>query len=107
MQPLVADLGVALTNFPLPGPLPATANVLVAPQHAFLWSNGTMTDLGSLPDPSADTVIIGLRTVGAKGCGTSETDSFSPGSHINFTLKVNSKANAHHDGCSATFSMRS
>ena len=40
-------------------------------------------------------------------CGASQTDSFAPGSHINVTVKLREQANAYHDGCFDTFSMKS
>ena len=57
---------------------------------------------------TADTVIIVLSMpAGKESCGTSQTDSFSPGSHINVTVKLREQANAYHFGCFDTFSMRS
>ena len=70
--------------------------------------------LGDLPTTvttaqpaTADAVFIILRTGGAKGCSASQGDSFSPGSPINVSVKINSQANAYHDGCHASFSMKS
>jgi len=82
-------------------------------QSGTLLSSGSMTDdnvlaKGTTDQPAAaDSVIVGLRVGAAKGCGTSQGDSFSLGSHINFTVKINSQPNAYHNGCHATFSMKS
>jgi hypothetical protein len=64
---------------------------------------------GSTVQPAtADTVIVGLSSnPGPKGCGTSEADSFSPGSHINVTVKLRLHPDAYHNGCFATFNMTS
>jgi hypothetical protein len=57
---------------------------------------------------TADTVVIGLsQPAGKDNCGVSQTDSFSPGSHINVTVKLSEKANAYHFGCFDSFSMKS
>ena len=56
---------------------------------------------------SADTVVIGLeQPAGKEACGTSQADSFSPGGHVNFTVKLSEQANAYHFGCFDTFSMK-
>ena len=57
---------------------------------------------------ATDTVIIGLtQPAGKEACGISQTDSFSPGSHINFTVRLHEQPNAYHFGCFDTFSMKS
>jgi hypothetical protein len=57
---------------------------------------------------TADTVVISLsQPAGKENCGVSQTDSFSPGSHINVTVKLSEKAGAYHDGCFDSFSMKS
>jgi hypothetical protein len=79
-----------------------------------LLSSGSITGTfgttrGTTVQPAAaDTVIIGLeQAAGKEPCGTSQTDSFSPGSHINVTAKLREQANAYHFGCFDTFSMKS
>lgn len=69
----------------------------------------TGTSRGTTVQPAtADTVVIGLeQPAGKEACGASQTDSFSPGSHINFTVKLREQANAYHFGCFDTFSMKS
>ena len=70
--------------------------------------NGITDTRGTTVQPAtADAVFIILRTGGAKGCSASQGDSFSPGSPINVSVKINSQANAYHDGCHASFSMKS
>ena len=57
---------------------------------------------------TADTVIIVLSMpAGKESCGTSQTDSFSPGNHISATVKLREQADAYHFGCFDTFSLRS
>ena len=57
---------------------------------------------------TADTLIVGLeQPAGKEPCGTSQTGSFSPGSHINVTVKLSEQANTYHFACFDTFSMRS
>jgi hypothetical protein len=70
-------------------------------------ANGTTR--GTTVQPAtADTVIIGLeQPAGKEACGASQADSFSPGSHINVTVKLREQANAYHFGCFDTFSMKS
>ncbi len=67
------------------------------------------TTRGTTVQPAtADSVVIFLNTGGsAKGCGTVGGDNFSPGSPINVNVKINSQPNAYHDGCHASFSMKS
>jgi hypothetical protein len=83
-------------------------------------TNGTLLSSGSITGQNdttrgttvqpamADTVIIGIeQPAGKEPCGTSQTDSFAPGSHINVTAKLREQANAYHFGCFDTFSMKS
>ena len=71
-------------------------------------SNGITDTRGTTVQPAtADAVFIVLRTGGAKGCSTSQGGSFSPGSPINVSVKINSQPNAYHNGCHASFSMKS
>ena len=57
---------------------------------------------------TADTVIIVLSMpAGKESCGTSQTDSFSPGSPINITVTLKEQPNAYHSVCFDTFSMKS
>lgn len=79
-----------------------------------LLSSGSITGhanttRGSTDQPAtADTIVIGIeQPAGKEACGTSQTDSFSPGSHINFTVKLREQANAYHFGCFDTFSTKS
>jgi hypothetical protein len=67
------------------------------------------TTRGTTVQPAtADTVIIGItQPAGKEPCGASQTDSFSPGSHINVTVKLREQANAYHFGCFDTFSLKS
>ena len=54
---------------------------------------------------TADTVIIGIeQPAGKEPCGANQTDYFSPGRHINVTVKLREQANAYHFGCFDTFS---
>jgi hypothetical protein len=80
-------------------------------------ASGTLLSSGSISDTSkgttvqpatADTVFIGLTQPSGKGgCGTSQTFSFSPGSHIDFTVTLKEQADAYHGPCFDTFSMKS
>ena len=76
-----------------------------------LLSSGSITGTtrGTTVQPAtADTLVIGLtQPAGKEPCGISQTDSFSPGSHINVTVKLSEQANAYHFGCFDNFSMRS
>ena len=76
-----------------------------------LLSSGSIsgTTRGATVQPAAaDTVVIGLtQPAGQENCGVSQTDSFSPGSHINFTVRLHEQADAYHFGCFDTFSMKS
>ena len=79
-----------------------------------LLSSGSITGhadttRGTTVQPAAaDTVIVRLtQPAGKEACGTSQTDSFSPGNHISATVKLREQANAYHFGCFATFNMSS
>ena len=79
-----------------------------------LLSSGSITGhadttRGTTVQPAAaDTVIIRItQPAGKEACGTSQTSSFSPGSHINVAVKLREQADAYHFGCFDTFSMRS
>lgn len=67
------------------------------------------TSRGTIVQPAAaDTVVIGLtQPAGQERCGVSQPESFSPGSHINFTVRLHEAADAYHSGCFDTFSMKS
>jgi hypothetical protein len=69
----------------------------------------TGTTRGTTVQPAtADTVVIGLTQPAGKGtCGASQTDSFSPGGHVNVTVKLRVQADPFHFGCFDTFSVRS
>jgi hypothetical protein len=57
---------------------------------------------------TADTVIIRLeQPAGKEACVASQTDSFSPGSHISVTVKLREQPDTYHFGCFDTFSVRS
>ena len=80
-------------------------------------TSGTLLASGSISDTTkgttvqpatADTVVISLTQPSGKGgCGTSQTDSFSQGSPINFTVTLKEQPNAYHSVCFDTFSMKS
>jgi hypothetical protein len=80
-------------------------------QGGTLLSSGSIsgTSRGTTVQPAtADTVVIGLtQPAGQERCGVSQPDSFSPGSHINFTVRLHEQPNAYHSGCFDTFSMKS
>jgi len=76
-----------------------------------LLSTGSMSGsvssatTGTTAQPAAaDTVII---SVGSPPCGKSETDSFRPGSGINFTVRLDVKSRTYSDSCKASFTMKS
>ena len=81
------------------------------------YQGGTLLSSGSLSGTSksttvqpaaADSVVLGLeQPAGKEPCGVSQGDSFSPGSHINFTVRLHEQPNAYHFGCFDTFSVRS
>jgi hypothetical protein len=80
-------------------------------------TNGTLLSSGSISGntrgttvqpATADTVLIGIRQpAGKEACGASQADSFSPGGHINVTVRLHEQPNAYHFGCFDTFSMKS
>ena len=83
-------------------------------QGGTLLSSGSITGhadttRGTTVQPAAaDTVIVRLtQPAGKEACGTSQTDSFSPGNHISATVKLREQADAYHFGCFDTFSLRS
>ncbi len=106
---MAADLTVNLT-INCVGPCTGTWSWY---QGGTLLSSGSISDdnvltKGTTVQPAtADSVVIGLRTGGAKGCGAIGGENFSPGSPINVSVKINSQANAYQNGCHATFSMKS
>ena len=81
------------------------------------YQGGTLLSSGSISGTTrsttvqpaaADTVVIGLtQPAGKENCGISQTDPFSPGSHINVTVRLHEQPNAYHFGCFDTFSMKS
>ena len=70
---------------------------------------GFTTTTGTTVQPAtADTVIVGLGSGNLGLCGTSQTESFSSGSGINFTVKLNVKPGGYvNSGCRASFNMKS
>jgi len=80
-------------------------------QGGTLLSSGSITGTtrGTTVQPAAaDTVFIGIeQPAGKEPCGANQTDYFSPGRHINVTVKLREQANAYHFGCFDTFSMKS
>ena len=77
-----------------------------------LLSSGSITGhadttRGTTVQPAAaDTVIVRLtQPAGKEACGTSQTDSFSPGNHISVTVKLREQADAYHFGCFDNFSL--
>ena len=81
------------------------------------YQGGTLLSSGSLSgtrksttiQPAAtDTVVLGLeQPAGKEPCGVSQGFSFSPGGHVNFTVRLHELPNAYHFGCFDTFSMKS
>ena len=81
------------------------------------YQGGTLLSSGSISGntrsttvqpAAADTVVIGLtQPAGKEPCGVSQGFSFSPGGHINFTVRLYEQPNAYHFGCFDTFSMKS
>jgi hypothetical protein len=76
-----------------------------------LLSSGSITGTTqstTVQPATADTVVMVLeQEAGKEPCGVSQTDSFFPGSPIDFTLKLKEKADAYHTGCFDTFNMKS
>ena len=109
--PALADSTVTLTlNCDGNGPTACTGSWAWY-QGGTLLSSGSIsgTSKGTTVQPAAaDTVVIGLRQpAGQDFCATSQTDSFSPGSRINVTVKLHEQPNAYHSGCFDSFSMKS
>ena len=109
--PALADSTVTLT-------LNCDGNGPTACTGSWAWyQGGTLLSSGSISGTTrsttvqpaaADTVVIGLKQpAGKENCGVSQGDSFSPGSHINFTVRLHEQPNAYHFGCFDTFSMKS
>ena len=81
------------------------------------YQGGTLLSSGSISGTSksttvqpaaADTVVLGLeQPAGKEPCGVSQGFSFSPGGHVNFTVRLHELPNAYHFGCFDTFSMKS
>jgi len=132
MKTMIAGLGlIAAASFgvvaAVPAPAMAADNTVnlsidcVGPcTGTWTWyQGGTVLSSGSISDDNvltksttdqpatADSVVITLRTAGVKGCGTIGGENFSPGSLINVSVKINSQPNAYHNGCHASFSMKS
>jgi hypothetical protein len=108
---MAADNTVTLTlNCDGNGPLACTGTWKWY-QGGTLLSSGSIsgsTRSTTVQPAAADTVILGLeQPAGKEPCGVSQGDSFSPGSHINFTVRLHEAANAYHFGCFDTFSMKS
>ena len=109
--PALADSTVTLT-------LNCLGNGPTACTGSWSWyQGGTLLSSGSISGntrsttvqpAAADTVVIGLtQPAGKENCGISQTDPFSPGSHINVTVRLHEQPNAYHSGCFDTFSMKS
>ena len=80
-------------------------------QGGTLLSSGSIsgTSKGTTVQPAAaDSVVIGLKQpAGQENCGVIQGDSFAPGSHINFTVRLHEQPNPYHSGCFDTFSVKS
>ena len=80
-------------------------------QGGTLLSSGSITGTskGTTVQPAAaDTVVLRLtQPAGKEPCGVSQADSFSPGGHIVFTVRLHEQPDAYHFGCFDTFSMKS
>ena len=109
--PALADSTVTLTLNCLGNGPTACTGTWGWYQGGTLLSSGSIsgTSRGTTVQPAtADTVVIGLtQPAGQERCGVSQPDSFSPGSHINFTVRLHEQPNAYHSGCFDTFSMKS
>ena len=106
--PALADSTVTLTlNCDGNGPTACTGSWAWY-QGGTLLSSGSITGTtrGTTVQPAAaDTVFIGIeQPAGKEPCGANQTDYFSPGRHINVTVKLREQANAYHFGCFDTFS---
>jgi len=109
--PALADSTVTLTrNCDGNGPTACTGSWAWY-QGGTLLSSGSIsgTSKGTTVQPAAaDSVVLGLeQPAGKEPCGVSQADSFSPGSHINFIVRLHEQPNAYHFGCFDTFSMKS
>jgi hypothetical protein len=112
--PAMADSTVTLT-------LNCIGNGPTACTGSWSWyqggTSGTLLSSGSISGntrsttvqpAAADTVVIGLtQPAGKEACGVRQADSFSPGSHINFIVRLHEQPNAYHFGCFDSFSMKS
>ena len=109
--PALADSTVTLTLNCLGNSSTACTGTWGWYQGGTLLSSGSIsgTSRGTTVQPAtADTVVIGLtQPAGKENCGISQTDPFSPGSHINVTVRLHEQPNAYHFGCFDTFSMKS
>ena len=80
-------------------------------QGGILLSSGSISGTSrstTVQPAAADSVVLGLeQPAGKEPCGVSQGDSFSPGSHINFIVRLHEQPNAYHFGCFDTFSMKS
>ena len=78
-----------------------------------LLSSGSMSAGGNatgttVQPATADTVVMDISVpAGREPCGASQTFSYSPGSHIDFTLILKEAATAYHRACFDTFNMKS
>jgi len=80
-------------------------------QGGTLLSSGSITGTTkstTVQPAAADTVVMRLtQPAGKEACGVNQGFSFSPGSHIVFTVRLHEQPNAYHFGCFDTFSMKS
>jgi hypothetical protein len=82
------------------------------------YEGGTVVGSGSLGNlpatvttvqpAAADTLKVDLAVnPGPKGCGTSQTYTFSAGSGIDFTLALNLPRNKYHNACDGSLHVKS